>query len=937
MTRRRRLVWVKENSNMIAGKIHVVCVSLVWSAAFFSSAEEPAKLTLVRSDTGVELSWPATLQGQDGSIIRPYFELQRSTDLLHWQPIGERLRAAAPPLGQSLSAPLDLGEPRAFYRLLSVAPLASAGLGSGGAEVFGYGAAFGQELQRIGQISPDQFAAMFPSPTNYLPGISWDPIKAQFWDEFNADPAIVNSNKSWGDPGYRYTDYRLNTPELARFKTNGFVVSERLGSDSFAGAFYNLWHNDLPVFISCDALLQAWHRSYDAMLEELEETYLFNSVQQMLEGMASNLPQAWTAAGAGVLKDSLLDADYFLAVARSLLAGTNILVPSALGQDARVAETLADVQALQMITKTNFLGQCRTVDFSQFKVRGHYTHSERLGRYFRCVMWLGRTDFAVAGGPFDRGCGLVDASPRELGTAIVFWNLLNRADQFATWHDFDRLIQAFVGWTDSMNFAQLGGLLSGAGIKSLSDVKDLATLEQLQSCILKGELGIQNIRSDYFVSPIGGQIQLPRSFLVFGQKFVPDSWAFSQNVYDSILWVDNGQTNKVQRRVPGALDTAFAVLGNNQVIPELSAQMKGQFADSDRPHAMVWRDGKSYQHNLAAVRAVMDGQTADAWASNIYMSWLVSLRELSAPTVESKYPEAMRTRAWTLKTLNTQLASWAQLRHDTILYAKQSYTGGDSCVYPTGFVEPRVEFWQRLRAAATRAADLISSLPYTGTYILVTNQIQTDPLTGEQVQISTTNSIPMATIQSNQVNHLRRFATTLTALETLVNKELAQQCFTGADVQFIDSLMEDRGRVGGCGGYWKYSGWYPQLFYRTIYWTDDRQFHQTYGAGASDALVADVHTDVPDQWVGDPGSVLHEAVGPVNLLMIAVDNGTDHFVCAGPVLSHYEFEVIGAPRRISDEEWRDIRWGNFPDDVHPSSVEGLAPPVWAQSYLVPVP
>ena len=663
------------------------------------------------------------------------------------------------------------------------------------------------------------------------------------------------------------------------------------------------------------------------MLEELEETYLFNSVQQILDGMAAHLPEAWAEAGSGVLKDSLLDADYFLAVARSLLAGTNILVPSALGQDVRVAETLADVQALQMITKTNFMGQCRVIDFSQFKVRGHYTHSERLGRYFRCVMWLGRTDFAVAGGPFDRGCEFVDASARELGTAIVLWSLLNSSDQFATWHDFDQVIQAFVGWTDSMTFAQLGGLLSGAGIKSLIDVKDLATLEQLQSDIVNGELGIQNIRSDYFISPIDGQIQLPRSFLVFGQKFVPDSWAFSQNVYDSILWVDNGQTNKVQRRVPGALDTAFAVLGNNQVVPELVAQMKGRFFDPGRPHALGWRDGKPYQHNLAAVRTVMDEQTADAWNSNIYMSWLASLRELSAPTVESKYPEAMRTPAWALKTINTQLASWAQLRHDTILYAKQSYTGGDSCSYPAGFVEPRVEFWQRLRAAATRAADLIASLPYAGTYLLVTD----DPFTGELM----TNSIPMATIQSNQVSHFRRFAETVMVLQDLAAKELAQQCFSVDEERFVDGLMEDR-RGGGCFGPLRYSGWYPQLFYQTIYWTDT-EFHSTYGAGANDAIIADVHTDVPDPWVGDPGSVLHEAVGAPNLLMIAVDNGGDRFVCAGPVMSHYELEVLGDPRRLSDDEWQNIRSGNFPDDVHPSSVEGLAPPAWTQSYLVPAP
>src|SRR5205085_8955120 len=132
-----------------------------------------------------------------------------------------------------------------------------------------------------------------------------------------------------------FDDYRLNPQELALFKTNGFVVSERLGAQrvgpgtrlgqgsSFAEVFYGLWHNDLPVFISCDALLQAWHRTYDAMLEETEETYLINSANTILDGMASQLTVASAEVRNGVLQDSLRDADYFLAVARSLLAGTN--------------------------------------------------------------------------------------------------------------------------------------------------------------------------------------------------------------------------------------------------------------------------------------------------------------------------------------------------------------------------------------------------------------------------------------------------------------------------------------------------------------------------------------------------------------------------------------------------------------------------------------
>jgi hypothetical protein len=68
--------------------------------------------------------------------------------------------------------------------------------------------------------------------------------------------------------------------------------------------------------------------------------------------------------------------------------------------------------------------------------------------------------------------------------------------------------------------------------------------------------------------------------------------------------------------------------------------------------------------------------------------------------------------------------------------------------------------------------------------------------------------------------------------------------------------------------------------------------------------------------------------------MLAVNNGPDHFVCAGPVFSHYEFEVTGDPRRLSDEEWRGILWGGFPADLEPKRLEGLPPPPWTRSYLV---
>src|SRR5881628_2387136 len=77
--------------------------------------QEPARLSASHSKAGLELSWPATVQKADGSVVRPFFELQRTFDLQRWEPIGERQRAAASAPGPTLNMTLALEGPRAFY------------------------------------------------------------------------------------------------------------------------------------------------------------------------------------------------------------------------------------------------------------------------------------------------------------------------------------------------------------------------------------------------------------------------------------------------------------------------------------------------------------------------------------------------------------------------------------------------------------------------------------------------------------------------------------------------------------------------------------------------------------------------------------------------------------------------------------------------------
>jgi hypothetical protein len=468
-----------------------------------------------------------------------------------------------------------------------------------------------------------------------------------------------------------------------------------------------------------------------------------------------------------------------------------------------------------------------------------------------------------------------EASPRQLAAALVLYDLLGRSGKFDAWQQFDGVLQTFVGKTDSMTFAQLGAVLDTAGVTAPGAIRDESAVAALQKRIGEGKVGRQQIRGDVFVvnpaSPV--TYELPHSFTFLGQKFAVDSWVTSRVVYDEII----RDGDKVRRRIPSCLDVAFAALGNNHVVPVLTERITS-------PAGRRFRDGLNYQHNLAAVRETLDGQPASQWADNIYNGWLGCLRQLSSPTTDERYPEAMRTRAWAMKSTNTQLASWAQLRHDTILYVKQSYTAVPGCYYPAGFVEPVPHFWGQLEQVVENAARQIENTRY-----------------------------PDPRLQKHHAGFLRLFAGRVKTLRTISEKELAQKPLSAEETKFLEDVVEVQHVRIGSGATRKFAGWYPGLFYQGP--EDSAKW---------DALVADVHTNPPSPQDGDPGCVLHQGVGNVDLVLIAVDNGADRMVFAGPVLSHYEFEMPGVSRK-ADSEWKtDLSTGRTPPR-----------PEWTRGYLVP--
>jgi hypothetical protein len=181
--------------------------------------------------------------------------------------------------------------------------------------------------------------------------------------------------------------------------------------------------------------------------------------------------------------------------------------------------------------------------------------------------------------------------------------------------------------------------------------------------------------------------------------------------------------------------------------------------------------------------------------------------------------------------------------------------------------------------------------------------------------------VDTANVKSTRASFLDSFATTVGTLKTISQEELAGIDLSVEEIAFLRGLIEAHGTCSLTARL--YSGWYPHLYYRPFQQTEDYGTNE--GSDFWDALVTDVHTDTPDDYTGDPGSILHEAIGNVHMAFIAVDCGEcDLVMFAGPVLSHYEFE-LDVNTRWADSQWKSqIRSGQLPES-----------PAWTKSYLVP--
>jgi len=638
--------------------------------------------------------------------------------------------------------------------------------------------------------------------------------------------------KTHGQPAPRRA---LNEAERSVLGKQRFVVTERLGDVSYAGLYHRIYEHDQPVFITADSVLHAFHKSYDNMLAELETHVMIGALEEVLSGMAAHVEAASEAHEGDVLHEAVRDADVFVAVGRTLLL-SKPTAPSQPENAERVRAIVAAIDAQQPHRLTLF-GRARDEDFTQLRPRGHYTKTEALERYFRAMMWLGRTELEVAG----RG-----VQPGELAGAVALHELLSRSGQLARWRAIDELIQTFVGEADSLTMPQLDALLSS---RRTGSPLAHGELKALQDRIARSGLGAQAINSQPRAAWVDATAPtpLPSSFSFFPQRFTVDSWVLSQLVFDRA----RHEGVAIDRQIPSGVDVAFAALGNDGAAPVLAERIVN-------PAGMPGRDGYAVQASLLATRAVIDARPPSTWEGTVYEGWLGALRALSEPTVDERYPSVMRGAPWANRRMQTQLASWAELRHDTILYVKQSY-GMVLCEYPAGFVELQPAFWRALEQAARLAARALHAADYPK---------------------------ELSELGPRQIAHWQRFADTVSKLRAIADKELASLPMSKDELQFLRAAVEE-GESRGCGGPVEWDGWFVDLYY-----TPTREGE----ALEWDALVADVHTSPRD-------GVLTVATGGVDLMVAIIERGGHTMAFAGPTAQYWEL-VAKDGARMTDLDWK---------------------------------
>ena len=628
---------------------------------------------------------------------------------------------------------------------------------------------------------------------------------------------------------------------------NGFVVATPLPGQF--REFYQIYesgrYGDMPMFVTTDSVYHIYHLLFDKMLRDLETEHFIVDLKALTSSMlAATTQQSQTLAGTTLEEPALRNVAYF-AVAAQLL-GLPDPVPAEVTGLVNAELALINAASSEAVSpiwdRPDLPPDQKLIEvYGQYTPRGHYTRSEDLKMYFKAMMWYGRLTFRLNDDFETRRALLLTQAVRSANTsdgtpAVTLWENIYEPTVF------------IVGKVDDLGYLEYGALSdqvfgSNPDLSKFADPTLFAQFKQATESLPPPQI------NSMWVWIWQDQEQVTKGFRFMGQRFTLDAYVFGQ-----VIWRRVGTLDK-PRGLPKALDF-FAAMGSDEAYSILKGMGEDQYVNFDT--------------QAAKVRAEVAALGMDSWTQNLYWSWLYSFQPLITPK-GSAYPPFMQTQAWTRKELQTALGSWTELKHDTILYAKQLMAemgGGGAPEPPHGYVEPNPEAYARLLALA--------QMTYAG--------LQSRSLLSDLIS-----------------TNLENLVSELQFLKDISERELAGEAITEEE-------------------YWRIQYWGGTLEQFTLAAADTADGMDRDLSDQKAALIADVATGTTDL---NTLVALEEAVGQPTILYVVLPDSPWR-VAIGAVYSYYEFTVPSSDR-MTDEAWQaQVEAGTNP-----------AQPDWTQMFIAP--
>lgn len=623
---------------------------------------------------------------------------------------------------------------------------------------------------------------------------------------------------------------------------------DRLGGDADP-SFRNSQNARL---INPDLILHIWHRGFARALEHIEQRRLHAILTGFLEGVLQNTRELRTVAGDDALATRLAWTEARFAAPWVLLGPpapphvepweqdntpappaysesiTTRLAEASAGLPEEIAAALkSEIEAIlaaEDMAPSPLFGMYapdKPADYTQFKPRSHYTKSDTLGGYFRAMMYLGRYGFE-----FVTSESYGDAALAAMAMART---TAAGARPLNAWKQLMEITSFFAGQSDDITYTEFRNWIADTlGSATLDPAEAIAegTATALAANLaeLRPPLIVSSVHADPLTSPDAD----PPAFRVFGQRFSWDARILDRFTRDS---------PEAMPSLPTALmvPAAFGDPHGEKLVREKLAGNPTHLATFDA--------------RLPEIRKEIAAVTEEAWFSSMAAKQLHVISTLARPRGDT-FPAFMQGGAFAAKNLESQLGSFTQLKHDTVLYAKQVYAeagegGLDDQLPPVvkGLVQPDLPFWREMERLARFAADGFAR-----------HQLFPDA--------------------AEEFSRFRYFATQVASLREIAEKHASGTPLTDDDWETI----------------------------RTIDFTEMMRPMAAYDEPApgegKNALVTDIATDAAT------GRILFQALGrPFVMLALVGGNDGDRMV-AGLAYNHHEFSRPLSDGRMNNEEWR---------------------------------